>query len=189
MKTKVLLTRQERLDRVNAYYPTLADIQLLRVRERYIAGAGSLTPKVMFIGDVPGQAEAQCGQALAGTRRNVVQSLLKGIDLKLEHIYTTHILKYRTQNGRDPKDIELEVSMPSLLNEIDILKPDVIVTWGRFALNAFAEGQRLQDVHGKHILSDHGLMIVPMFSPDAAHVNRNVAEMVIRDFQTIRNLV
>lgn len=186
---KVLLTRQERIDRINSTYPLLADVQLLRARERFVPGAGSLNPSILFIGDVPGHHESLSGQALDGHRKAMVQNLLRGIDLKLEHVHTTHIVKYRTIGGRDPKPDEMTSSMPTLLNEIDVLKPHVIVTWGRYALDTFAKGQKLQDVHGKHIVSDHGFMFVPMFSPDAGYVNANVTRILVEDFQTIRSLV
>lgn len=186
---KVLLTRQVRLDKLNTAYPELTDIQLLKHRERFVPGEGSLYPRILFVGDVPGHYESKSGRALADQRKSIVNTMLRGIDLKLEHVYTSYIVKYRTQGGRDPKPIELEASLPTILSEIDVLKPCIVVTWGRFALEAFAKDMRLQDVHGKQVLSDHGFPFVPMFSPDAAMVNNNVAQMLIKDFQEIRNLV
>lgn len=177
------------MNRINKGYLELPDIQLHKTRERFVAGEGTLNPRIMFIGDIPGLAEAKCGQALAGQRKAMVNLLVRGIDLKLEHVYTTYIMKFRTHGGRDPKPIELESTLPLILKEIEVAKPDVVITWGRYTLDAFAKGQRLQDVHGQQILSDHGFMFVPMFSPDAAMVNDEVAKMIIRDFQPIRNLV
>lgn len=187
--TKVLLTREVRLERINQQYADLPDLHMLKYRNRMVAGGGSSSPRILFIGDIPGAEEARSGLSLCGNRKHFVLCQLRGIDLREEHMHVTYLLKYRPPQPRDPRSVEAEVALPLLLEEIDVLKPDLIVSWGRSVLDALAPGQRLGQVHGEHIVSDHGFMFVPMYSLDAAMGNQSVRLEMQADFDKIRSLV
>lgn len=188
-KVKVLLTREARLRNEFAAYQQAPDLRILKSHSRFVAGGGSLRPKVMFIGDVPGIDEARSGTPLMGRRLQFTNNLLRGVDLKQADMYVTHLLKYRPQSGRDPKPLEIEASVECLKREIEILQPSVIITWGRCVLEVFSPGAQLHHAHGKPLSLPTTTPIVPMFSPDAALVNPHVTQLLLKDFQIIRELV
>lgn len=188
LKAMTLKTRAERIRRINTKYRTAPDMGRLASRQRFVPGQGNVRANVMFIGDMPSGNEALTGRALDGQRRQVVQHLLQGIDCREDQTYTTYLLKYRTPGGRSIRGIEIAGIKHLVMEEIDIIKPSVVVTWGRQVLDSLIPGASLYENHGK-ILSLGGIPLVPMFSPEAVLLNPEAMRDVRRDFQTIHKFM
>jgi uracil-DNA glycosylase len=185
---KPVMTRARKLDRLNERYQTAGDLQHLKYKQRFVPGGGSHVPAILFVGDCPGAQEAASGVPLVGRRFAFVSELLRGIDLKPQHVYVTHLLKWRTPAGRDPKPLERDAALPFLLDEIGVLQPRVVVTWGRYLLTTLAPSESMESVHGQRVKVPE-LTFVPMFSPDAGIVNPHVTRLLVDDFQKIRKLL
>lgn len=186
---KRIVTRDEKLQAVYDDYRREVELRHLQYKQVLVPGMGSLRPKVVFVGETPSEQEALMCRPLAGNRLVKMRSLLMGIDLKPEHIFITHLVKYRTPNGRDPRGEEGPAALPYLLREIQILRPKIVVTWGRYMHHFLRSDTRFEHVHGTALDTALGFKFIPMFSPDAATQNPHVAKMLVDDFQSIRKFV
>lgn len=170
----------------------------LRRREKYfpVIGEGSHTPKLMFIGEAPGETEAKTGRPFVGRAGQLLNELLESIDIKREEVYITNIVKDRPPKNRDPLPEEIELYAPFLDSQIEAMKPKVIATLGRFSMayvmNRYGlewEVGPISTLHGKIFDSPNGFKVVPLFHPAAAIYNQHLKPQLFEDFKILKTLV
>lgn len=188
LSQRTVKTRAERLRRINTKYRQAPDMGRLASRQRFVPGRGNIRADIMFLGDMPSGDEAVTGLALHGRRREVVKYLLHGIDCREDQTYTTYLLKYRTPTGRSLRAIEIDGIKHLMMQEIEVIKPKVIVTWGRQTLDALIPGASLYASHGKELIVGT-FVVIPMFSPEAVLTNPEAMRDVQSDFQTVHKYV
>jgi DNA polymerase len=102
-------------------------------KTNYVFGTGSASSLVMFIGEAPGREEDLQGEPFVGRAGQLLNKILTAIGLKREEVYIGNILKCRPPENRDPLPGEIEACLPHLYQQIDIIKPKIIVALGRIA--------------------------------------------------------
>lgn len=184
---KRVRNRQYALDVLNDDYRSNPNFAHLRYRARFVPGQGSTRPRVMFVGDLPTKEEERLGLPYVGPVGRVLDDMLRSVDLKREHVYVTHILKYPTPANRDPKPDEVRAAVQMLQREIRILKPPVIVPLGRFPLSILVPGAHITAVHGD-LIHAKGRVIVPILNPVSVIVNPALRKMVFDDMQKVAEI-
>src|SRR3990167_5229882 len=137
---------------------TVSPLYAYRVENNYfpVIGEGNHTAKIMFIGEAPGQNEAKTGRPFCGRAGKVLDELLQSIGIDRKEVYVTNIVKDRPPMNRDPLPNEIEFYASFLDRQIEIIKPEVIATLGRFSMayimNNFgweSELKSISAIHGK----------------------------------------
>ncbi|MDH5298988.1 MAG: uracil-DNA glycosylase [Desulfobulbaceae bacterium] len=157
---------------------------LCRARTHAVAGAGSATARIFFIGEAPGRKEDETGLPFVGAAGRVLDGLLAGIGLARGDVFITSILKCRPPGNRDPQPHEIEACLPHLARQVEIISPRLIVTLGRHALGLFRPGAVIGESHGRPF-PDNDYTILPLYHPAAAIYNRKLREPLARDFAII----
>ncbi len=157
-----------------------------------VPGAGNPDAEIFFIGEAPGYYEDQSGIPFVGRAGKLLDSALLEIGLKRSDIFIGNILKHRPPNNRDPEPNEIKACSPFLYRQLMIIKPKIVVTLGRFAMNFFLPSAFISKTHGKsqHI-SWFGMDIVlfPMYHPAAALRNGKVLEDFRKDFSRLPEVI
>jgi len=196
-------SKAARLDKLRKDVRSLEASPLYDYREENdylpVVGEGDPDAEIMFIGEAPGREEAETGRPFVGNAGRVLDSLLESIGLDREHIYITNVVKDRPPGNRDPRVQEIGVYAPFLLHQIEIIKPDVIATLGRFAMDFILEqydlpqqGKRIGELHGKLLKAEspHGeVTVVPLYHPAAAFYNQDLEDTMEDDFQVLKEFV
>lgn len=154
-----------------------------------VIGEGSLDSSIMIVGEAPGKNEAQTGKPFCGASGRILDQLLDSISLKRKDIYVTNIVKDRPTENRDPSLEEIKIYGPFLDRQIDIIKPKIIATLGRFSmeyiLNKYGvEIDTIGKLHGKKFKVD-GLIIIPLYHPAASIYNQKLKETLLEDFKLL----
>lgn len=169
-----------------------------RVENGYfpVIGAGSHDAKIMFIGEAPGKNEAKTGRPFCGASGRILDELLYSIKMNREDIYITNIVKDRPTANRDPRPEEIEIYSPFLDRQIEIIKPSVIVTLGRFSMdyimkkfNLEKELQPISKIHGKifDTKTNFGeIKILPLYHPAVAIYSRTQLPQLKEDFESLK---
>jgi DNA polymerase len=86
-----------------------------------------------------------------------------------------------------------------LVQQIEILRPPVIATLGRFAMDFILDlfhlpqvGEKISQLHGKVIEAETSYgkaAIVPLFHPAVALYNREQRSTLEKDFQTLKQVI
>lgn len=107
---------------------------LVKGRPKFVFGEGSLNALVMFIGEGPGQKEAETGRPFVGRSGTLLRDMIRAIELLEEDYYIANIVKCRPPDNRQPEKEEIEICVKYLRKQIDIIRPKLLVLLGKTAI-------------------------------------------------------
>lgn len=166
--------------------------ELAKQATQLVMGVGSLDAKILFIGEAPGKKEDEQGEPFVGASGKFLNQMIDSIGLIRADVYITNIVKYRPPKNRDPSKAEKAEFWPYLLRQIDIIKPEIIVTLGRHSMNNFLPEAVIGEIHGKlQVVEMEGrsLKIVPLYHPAAALYSGKLKQTLLDDFQKILQIL
>lgn len=163
---------------------------LYRKRIQAVPGAGNPEAKIMFVGEGPGEKEDIEGKPFVGQAGQFLDEMLASIDFKREDVYITNVVKCRPPGNRDPKEEEIKACQPYLEKQIELIKPELIITLGRHALAWFIPNRKISQVHGqlkRMVREETGetRYIFPLYHPAAALYHDSMKNILMSDFQKI----
>ncbi len=164
-----------------------------------VIGEESHDAKIMFVGEAPGKNEAATGRPFCGRSGQVLDELLASAGIKRDDVYVTNVVKDRPTNNRDPLPQEIKIYAPFLDRQIEIIKPKVLATLGRFSMVYIIEKFGLNSVLGP-ISTMHGraftakasygeVTIVPLYHPAVAVYNSGMKGVLIEDFKILKKFI
>jgi DNA polymerase len=142
----------------------------------------------MFIGEAPGFHEDQQGRPFVGSAGQFLTQLLRSINLSREQVYITNVIKTRPPGNRDPLPEEMMNCRPWLNRQLEIIKPKMIVTLGRYSMGLFMPGKTIGQVHGTAVKKD-GVLYFAMYHPAAALHQGNLRGVIESDMLKIPGLL
>jgi len=157
-----------------------------------VFGQGNIDSAVMFIGEGPGYWEDKKALPFVGNAGALLNQLLHSIELPREEVFITNVVHHRPPSNRDPLPEELSSYGKYLDKMIDIIKPSVIVTLGRFSMAKFLSGVTITSVHGKPrkvIWKEKEIVVVPMYHPAAGLRNGEIKRRLFDDFRKISEIM
>ncbi|MBN1582006.1 MAG: uracil-DNA glycosylase [Anaerolineae bacterium] len=157
-------------------------------RTRAVPGEGPEHADILFIGEAPGFHEDRSGRPFVGASGKFLEQLLESIGLKREDVYIANVIKCRPPGNRDPQPNEIEACKPFLDKQIDLLKPKIIVTLGRFSMARYFPGAKISHVHGQP-RKIQGVLYYPMYHPAAALHQPSLRTTVEEDVKRIPELL
>jgi uracil-DNA glycosylase family 4 len=121
------------LDKISDQVMKCRQCPLWEEATQSVPGEGSISAKVMFIGEAPGEQEDSLGRPFVGRAGKVLDSLLAGTGLSRDEVFIGNIVKHRPPGNRDPKPDEVVACTPWLEQQINIIRPPLLVPLGRHA--------------------------------------------------------
>ncbi len=153
-----------------------------------VPGEGNPEAKVIFIGEAPGFYEDQEGRPFVGAAGKLLTQSLESIGLSREDVFIANVLKHRPPENRDPLPTEINSCRVWLDQQLEVLRPRLVVTLGRFSLGRFVAGAKISSVHGKLIKAGRHF-VLPMFHPAAALRSPELLEDFKKDFEVNQALL
>ena len=176
--------RRAALADLNAGVHSCHACPLSRQRTKAVPGEGPVDAEILFIGEAPGYYDDQLGRPFIGAAGQFLDSLLASIDLKRSDVFIANVVKCRPPGNRDPMPEEIGACASWLGTQMEIIKPRVIVTLGRYSLAKFFPGQPISKVHGQpRKVGD--VWVVPMYHPAAALHQGSLRRTIEEDFRRI----
>ncbi len=105
-------------------------------RTNTVFGEGDPEASLMFIGEGPGADEDAQGRPFVGRAGQKLTEMIAAMGLKREQVYIGNVVKCRPPGNRAPADDEMETCIPTLLRQIEVIRPRVIVLLGLTATRA-----------------------------------------------------
>ena len=122
--------------------------EIAKSRTKAVPGEGAENAEIMFIGEAPGWHEDQQGRPFVGPAGQFLDKLLASIGLKREQVFIANVIKTRPPGNREPLPIEIQNCRNWLERQIDIIRPRMIVTLGRYSMAMFFPGKSIGKIHG-----------------------------------------
>lgn len=157
-------------------------------RTHAVPGEGSEVATIMFIGEGPGFHEDRLGRPFVGAAGKFLEELLAKIDLTREDVYIANVVKCRPPGNRDPQPEEIEACSPYLDKQIEIIRPRLVATLGRFSMQRYFPGASISRIHGQPKRAGN-VIYYPMFHPAAALHQPRWRSVVEEDFLRIPELL
>ena len=129
-----------------------ARCDLCKTRKGVVMGRGDRQGAWLMLASSPSRVEEREGRALPGEQGNLLDNMLKAIDLEAgRDVYITHLLKCRPldEAGQErlPTESESAACRPYFERELALLQPRTIVTLGSMAAAGINPGEK--PVRGK----------------------------------------
>ncbi len=136
-----------------------------------VFGEGNPNADLMLIGEAPGEDEDLSGRPFVGRAGQLLDKILESVALERDDIYITNIVKYRPPGNRNPTPQETLASEPLLIEQIKLIRPQIIGTLGNVPTQYFlGTKDGITKTHGKWF-EWHGVKVFPLFHP--AYLLRN----------------
>lgn len=109
-------------------------------RRTVVFGVGDIHSPLMFVGEAPGADEDAQGEPFVGKAGQLLTRIIQTMGLRRDQVYIANILKCRpdtpgqASGNRKPTATEMATCLPWLLEQIQIIRPRVIVALGATAV-------------------------------------------------------
>jgi DNA polymerase len=158
-------------------------------RRQVVFGVGNPNADLMFVGEAPGADEDLQGEPFVGRAGQLLTKIIEAIGLKRDEVYIANVIKCRPPQNRNPEQDEVDTCEPFLFQQIDVIKPKVIVALGTFAARALLRTlDPISRLRGR-VYQYRGAQLIPTFHP--AYLLRNPASKreVWQDMKVVRSLL
>jgi len=123
---------------------------LHETRTQTVFGVGNENADWLFVGEAPGADEDAQGEPFVGRAGKLLNAMLFALGLAREQVFIANVLKCRPPNNRDPRPEEVVACEHFLRDQINLIKPRIIVALGRHAAhNLLKTDQPLSRLRGK----------------------------------------
>lgn len=113
---------------------------LVAARKHVVFGVGNINAELMFVGEAPGADEDEQGEPFVGKAGQLLTKIIQTMGLSRDSVYIANILKCRPdtpgQNAgnRKPTAEEMQTCIPYLQEQIDLIRPKLLVALGATAV-------------------------------------------------------
>ncbi len=184
----------DRLEKINAELAIASEKKF--PGRRVVFGDGNMSSKTMLIGEAPGGDEEKQGKPFVGKAGKNLMEFLSAIELERKDIYLTNVVKIRPYRiseksgkpvNRPPNREETAFFSPYLYDEIEAVRPEIIVTLGNVPLRAVLRDDKavIGEYHGRLInIRDNN--IFPLYHPAAVIYNKGLETVYFEDIKRLR---
>jgi uracil-DNA glycosylase family 4 len=130
-----------------------------------VFGDGSPEARLMFIGEAPGAEEDRQGIPFVGASGRKLNEMIEAMGLRRQDVYIANVLKARPPNNDTPTPEEAERCGPYLLRQVEIIRPEVIVTLGKPAANFLLRTREAMGSLRGRWFDHQGIPVMPTFHP------------------------
>ena len=158
-------------------------------RRQIVFGVGNPSADLMFIGEAPGADEDIQGIPFVGKAGQLLTKIIEAIGLQREDVYIANVIKCRPPGNRNPEQDEVNTCEPFLFQQIEIIKPKVIVALGKFAAQTLLRTlDPISRLRGR-VYELRGAKLIPTFHPAYLLRNPSSKREVWEDMKVVRKIL
>ena len=138
-----LIPERPTIPKLRAAAASCRACDLWKTGTQTVFGEGGAKPRVMLVGEQPGDQEDLQGRPFVGPAGRILDKALEEAGIDRKEIYVTNAVKHfkweprgKRRIHKKPNSLEITACKPWIEAEIDVLKPDVIVCLGATAAQA-----------------------------------------------------
>ena len=151
IKTKPTLENSKsRLDSLKNKIRAIENCDLKKNASKIVFADGNIQSPIMIVGEGPGQKEDELGKPFVGDAGNLLNKMLKTINVNRDKIYITNVVNYRPPNNRKPEPNEINRYSEFLKEHISIINPKILILMGSTAMEAIlGSNKRISQERGQ----------------------------------------
>ena len=151
IKTKPTLENSKsRLNSLKNKIGAIENCDLKKNASKIVFADGNIQSPIMIVGEGPGQKEDELGKPFVGDAGNLLNKMLKAINVNRDKIYITNVVNYRPPNNRKPEPNEINRYSEFLKEHISIINPKILILMGSTAMEAIlGSNKRISQERGQ----------------------------------------
>jgi len=159
-------------------------------RRQVVFGEGNPAADLMFVGEGPGADEDEQGVPFIGRAGQLLTKIIEAIQLTRADVYIANVVKCRPPQNRNPEPDEIATCEPFLFQQIEIIRPKVVVALGKFAAQTLlATLDPISRLRGRVFDYRSGAKLVPTFHPAFLLRNPSSKREVWEDMKLVQKLL
>ena len=164
--------------------------RLSETRTQVVFSDGVPDPRVLVLGEAPGQNEDETGLPFVGAAGKLLDLLLASVGIsRQDNAYICNVLKCRPPGNRNPLPDEIASCTPWLKSQLALVRPEVILAVGTFAAQwVTGEERPLGKLRGA-VYSYEGTPAVVTYHPAALLRNSGWTRATWDDLQLLRSVL
>jgi DNA polymerase len=151
-------------------------------RKNVVFGVGNPDAQLMFVGEAPGADEDAQGEPFVGRAGELLTKIIQATGLQRGDVYIANILKCRpdtpgqASGNRKPTPDEMATCLPYLHEQIDLIRPKVLVALGATAVEGLlGKTVGITKLRGNW-KTYRGIPLMPTYHPAYLLRNQSMAE-------------
>jgi DNA polymerase len=173
--TTPILSREQKISQLKVMDDTEVSVcvkcRLCQTRTNTVFGEGDPDAKIFFIGEGPGETEDLQGRPFVGRAGELLNKWIAAMGLRREQVFIANIVKCRPPENREPAPDETAACTPYLLRQLEIVRPQVIMTLGRPSSQYMLQTKISMGKMRGQWYDWRGIKLMPTYHP--AYVLRN----------------
>ena len=157
--------------------------RLGHLRENAVPGEGPEDAKAFFVGEAPGREEDRKGRPFVGQSGKILTSAMESCGLHRDRAFITSVIKCRPPGNQKPRADEVEACRPYLVEQIDTVRPNVIVALGQQAISTLTTWSGGLTEARKEWFVYHGIELVATYHPAAILYRRQWQASLRKDIE------
>ena len=127
---------------------------LCETRTQTVFGVGDRKARWMIIGEAPGADEDRQGEPFVGRAGKLLDAMLIAAGFRRDQVFIANVLKCRPPDNRDPHQDDIAACSSHLVEQIGLVRPELILAVGRIAAQSLLQTQipvgRLRGIRHVH---------------------------------------
>lgn len=160
--------------------------RLAETRKNVVFGEGNPQAGLFVIGEAPGADEDAQGRPFVGRSGQLLDKILLAIGFERKDVYIGNIIKCRPPENRNPLADEIECCKPWLMQQLEIVKPKVLLLLGKVAANTILENTQSMGSMRSKLIRWNGFDCFVTYHPAALLRNPNWKRLCWEDVQMLR---
>jgi DNA polymerase len=124
------------LENLKKKIKNISNCNLKKSAKQIVFSDGNPNSHLMIVGEGPGQKEDEIGTPFVGDAGELLNKMLKAINIERKNIYITNVVNYRPPNNRKPEPAEITRYSEFLREHILIINPKILILMGSTAMEA-----------------------------------------------------
>jgi uracil-DNA glycosylase len=129
---------------------------LVAFRHSVVFGVGNPSAELMFVGEAPGADEDMQGEPFVGRAGELLTKIIQTMGYQRSEVFIANVLKCRpdippgVSGNRQPTATEMETCLPYLRQQIELIRPKVMVALGGTAMRGlFGKDEPMKQMRGR----------------------------------------
>ena len=156
-----LIPERPTIPKLRAAAASCRACDLWKTGTQTVFGEGGAKPRVMLVGEQPGDQEDLQGRPFVGPAGRILDKALEEAGIDRKEIYVTNAVKHfkfervgKRRIHKTPAPVEVAACRPWLESELALVRPNIVVCLGATAARSMLGDQfRLMKQHGQWIES------------------------------------
>jgi len=134
-------------------------------RRQSVFSRGTGVSGVVFVGEGPGEEEDKQALPFVGPAGQLLDRMIAAMQIERDDVYVCNVVKCRPPKNRKPEPDEMARCLPFLAEQLDLLKPKVIIALGATAVQGLlGTTEGITRLRGQW-KTYRGIPVMPTFHP------------------------